>query len=158
MISTDENRCIGGSGRKWSMPKRAFHWLIITMLGMGTCLNGHAQLLDSDGDGHSDEVEIQIGTDPSSADSVFRILFPIEVDPALGITLSWKSVPGLEYRLQRWNADELGIINDPNWVDVVSAVADSELTTLSDNEPFSQDVRFYRVLAITAFFSESLSH
>ena len=147
-MMTNDVRHFGASGG-WNHTFKAYLlWFTFAILGLGVTESSLAQSIDSDGDGHSDDVEIQIGTDPFSAESVFRILLPVAADPALGVTLSWSSVPGLEYRLQRWNAEDLGIINDPPWLDVASSVAETDLTTLSDNEPLAQDVRFYRVLAV----------
>lgn len=64
---------------------------------------------DPDGDGASNDDEYLAGTDPASAESVFRVnalaVLGLEGEPL--ITLDWEGQPGREYQVY-WSAGPLG--------------------------------------------------
>jgi hypothetical protein len=95
---------------------------------------------DSDGDGDSDGQEAMAGTDPNDLNSAFRLTSgTLEVDD---FHLSWSSVPGRTYQVQRTVDISSG------WVDAGDAVAatmDVTNTTIPSPEPGRE---FYRVLVL----------
>ena len=94
-------------------------------------------IADSDGDGMNDGNEAIAGTDPTSANSVFRVS-EIERDGA-GVHLSWPSISGRVYHLQRSGAMSSG------WVDIGGEItASSAMATGLDPSP-APEQPFYRV-------------
>ena len=57
---------------------------------------------DADGDGQSNLAELQANTNPTNAESSFRIL-STELQPPANLNLSWASVGGTRYRVQYAN-------------------------------------------------------
>ncbi len=70
-----------------------------------------AGVLDTDGDGQSDEAETLAGTNPADPLSVFKVL-DLELIRDVGVQIQWSSVTGKFYSVYRdtsleWNAPEL---------------------------------------------------
>ncbi len=105
-------------------------------------------ILDSDGDGQGDEEEIRAGTDPNSAPSVFRILGWSAPPLAEGWRISWSSVPGRTYVLQRWNAADLGTRETSVWIEVATVTAASSQSSATDLTTDPMPQRYYRVVVL----------
>ncbi len=99
---------------------------------------------DTDGDGQSDGAETRAGTDPNRADSVFKIVGPPAVS-AFGWRISWTSIPGKTYRLQR--LDQLSAL-PATWLDLSNVTASGPLATADDPTFSAAGRRFYRVLLV----------
>ena len=97
---------------------------------------------DEDGDGMTDRAEYLAGTDPRDDFSVLRI---VQIQPdAIGVHVTWESVPGKLYRVQFKEATE-----DPYWNDVPGDVAASgALADQCDFTPMLGRQRFYRILLL----------
>src|SRR5438034_11618825 len=61
--------------------------------------DGSAERIDSDGDGLNNWQEWRCGTDPTNALSALRLLSP--VTGGTNVTVSWQSVAGVSYFLER---------------------------------------------------------
>ena len=105
------------------------------------------QILDRDGDGQSDTAELRAGTDPNSASSVFRITgLPLKLTGP-GWRVTWSSVAGKSYKLQRSEEDERTVASRL-WVDVATVTATGFSSTADDATPGSAKTQFYRVMLI----------
>lgn len=67
---------------------------------------------DDDGDGQSNLAEYLANTDPTDAESVFRVL-GVSIQPGGHLTMSWSSVGGTRYRVQYSSADGGGGVAGP---------------------------------------------
>lgn len=88
---------------------------------------------------------LQSPTTPTQAD-LPRLLADPSPEPGGGFRLSWTSVPGSAYTLQRWNGDDLAVVLSPAWVDVASVTAAGPLTSAVDPSSKGVPRRFYRVV------------
>lgn len=101
---------------------------------------------DTDGDGQSDGAEIRAGTDPRSVASVFRIVAaPQRV--TTGWEVTWSTVPGKTYRLQRAEGDVMPPLN-VKWIDVGGKVASGFSASQVDATTSGVSRRFYRVILV----------
>lgn len=100
---------------------------------------------DTDGDGQSDGAEFRAGTDPKAASSMLKIVgSPRRLSGGWQIT--WQSVPGKRYRLQRLSND--AISSGPlAWLDLQTIGASAATTTASDATATGSK-RFYRVMLV----------
>ena len=73
----------------------------------GLPTDGSADYLDSDGDGMNNWQEWIAGTNPTNATSVLKVLAPPATNNASGIKITWQSVLGKYYSVQR--ATNLGV-------------------------------------------------
>jgi hypothetical protein len=60
-----------------------------------------ADLLDSDGDGFNNWQEWRAGTNPTNALSLLQMFSPANTNNSSGVTISWQSVSGVNYFIQR---------------------------------------------------------
>ena len=98
---------------------------------------------DSDGDGRSDAMEFQAGTDPTNVGSVLRVitLSPPSSGP---VQVFWSSVPGKQYRVQ-FKASMI----DPAWNDLAGDVTATDATGFKEDATVGTAVqRYYRVLLV----------
>ena len=94
---------------------------------------------DSDGDGHSDEMEFRAGTDPADSENVLRMLD--SVSTSTGIDLRWTSVPGAIYQvLFSTNLDGWTQIGEAN-----EAVSSESVYSHVFDVGFAPHGGFYRV-------------
>ncbi|MDB6041283.1 MAG: hypothetical protein JWM99_5124, partial [Verrucomicrobiales bacterium] len=110
-----------------------------------TALGTNPSLFDTDGDGMSDGDEARAGTDPRSASSVFRILGAPK-RTANGWEISWSSVPGKSYQLQRLVGDVIPLANI-QWIDIQPVTASAAASIAVDNNSAGV-TRFYRVVLV----------
>ena len=100
---------------------------------------------DTDGDGSGDGTEVIAGTDPLDAGSVFEIASVSRAAGTGDVTVTWKSVPGKNYRLQ-FSFD----LRATSWFDVDGGViipSGGATTTYTDTAPLPGDPRrFYRAI------------
>ena len=75
--------------------------LIAWLQRYGLPVDGSADLADSDGDGLNNTQEWHIGTNPTNAASVLQVLTPAVTNTIAGITITWQSVVGTNYFVQR---------------------------------------------------------
>jgi hypothetical protein len=102
--------------------------------------------VDSDGDGHPDEVELQLGTDPTSSESVLRLRTPFVSLPEGEVRISWESVVGREYRLER--ARFVPLEGEVPWEFVDALTAVEPVSSLVDRTGGDERPRFYRIVAV----------
>ena len=100
---------------------------------------------DGAGDGSGDGTEVIAGTDPLDAGSVFEIASVSRAAGTGDVTVTWKSVPGKNYRLQ-FSFD----LRATSWFDVDGGViipSGGATTSYTDTAPLPGDPRrFYRAI------------
>jgi hypothetical protein len=106
----------------------------------GLPIDGSADQTDADGDGLNNWQEWRAGTNPTDALSVLRFLSLLF--SASGLIVSWQSVSGVNYFLER--ATELGA--QPPFVPLASNIIGlPSTTTFSDTNAVGAGPFFYRV-------------
>ena len=102
--------------------------------------DGSADSADPDGDGMKNWQEWIAGTDPTNALSVFQMLTPLNA--LSGVTVSWQSVAGTTYYLQR--STNLSV--QPTFLSQQSnIVGQAGTTTYTDTNALGGGPYFYRV-------------
>lgn len=98
--------------------------------------------LDSDGDGDSDALEAQLGTDPQDPASFFRIASVTTTPNRAVVTLTWPSIAGAAYTLET-STD----LTDGSWSTVSTEVGTEGTTETSAIAfpPADSETRYYRV-------------
>ncbi|MCI0540331.1 MAG: hypothetical protein L0Z50_34440, partial [Verrucomicrobiales bacterium] len=86
--------------------------------------------------------------DLAAAPDAFEIVDVQRQLPLGGWRITWTSIPGRAYRLQRWATDELGLIGDPAWIDIASVRADANTASAEDPTSILTAQRFYRVVLL----------
>jgi hypothetical protein len=106
----------------------------------GLPLDGSADALDPDGDGMNNWQEWIAGTVPTNAASVLKMLSPSK--NASGLQLSWQSVTGKTYFLQR----STNLAVQPAFLTIQSNLfGQSNTTAFTDSGATNQTPYFYRV-------------
>lgn len=98
---------------------------------------------DFDGDGQSDRMEFQAGTDPTNGGSVLRVmtLSPPSSGP---VQIFWSAVPGKTYRVQ-FKAS----VSDPTWNDLAGDITATDATGVKEDASVGAAAqRYYRVLLV----------
>lgn len=106
----------------------------------GLATDGSADILDSDQDGLNNWQEWIAGTIPTNALSVLKLLSP--VGDASGVTVSWQSVEGKTYYLQR----STNLASSPAFLSIQSnLVGHAGTTSFTDVISTNASPLFYRV-------------
>ncbi len=98
---------------------------------------------DSDGDGQTDAMEFQAGTDPTNVGSILRVitLSPPSAGP---VQVFWSAVPGKTYRVQFKVS-----VSDPIWKDLAGDVTAMGPTGVKEDASVgAAPERYYRVLLV----------
>lgn len=105
-------------------------------------VNGSADYLDSDHDGSNNWHEWQSETDPWNALSVFKLWPPVA--DASGITLSWNSIYGRWYHLER----STNLNAQPAFTTIITNIFGSwaATTSVKDTQATNAGPSFYRVV------------
>jgi hypothetical protein len=106
----------------------------------GLLTDGSADDTDADGDGLNNWQEWRAGTNPTNALSVLRLLSPASGAP--GVIVSWQSVSGLNYFLER--GTRLGA-QPPFLPLATNIVGQAGTTTFTDTNAVGAGPFFYRV-------------
>ncbi len=103
----------------------------------GLPMDGSADLADTDGDGLNNYAEWKSGTIPTNAASVLQMASPSS--SASGVTVTWQSVSGVTYYLQR-------SITLPAFTSIASnLIGQAGTTSYIDTTATNTDSFFYRV-------------
>jgi hypothetical protein len=105
----------------------------------GLPINSSTDAADADGDGTSNWQEWRAGTVPTNALSVFKLLSPVAGAP--GVSVSWKSVNGRKYWIER--ATDLSNVSFLNLQSNISATGST--TSYADTNATGNGPYFYRV-------------
>jgi hypothetical protein len=103
-------------------------------------IDGSVDVIDADGDGLNNWQEWRAGTNPTSALSVLRLLSP--ASGALGVIVTWQSVSGLNYYLER--RTDLGA-QPPFLPLATNIVGQPGTTTFTDTNAVGAGPFFYRI-------------
>jgi hypothetical protein len=103
-------------------------------------INGSADYTDADGDGMNNWQEWRAGTNPTNALSVLRLLSPASAAP--GVIVSWQSVSGRNYFLER--GTRLGA-QPPFFPLATNIVGQPGTTTFTDTNAVGAGPFFYRI-------------
>ncbi|MCX6927869.1 MAG: thrombospondin type 3 repeat-containing protein [Verrucomicrobia bacterium] len=104
--------------------------------------DGSGDYADSDGDGMNNWQEWIAGTDPTSPVSVLRMPAPAGVTNASGIRLTWQSVSGVSYFIER----SMHLGNLPAFSLLQSNIdGQPDTTSYTDTTTFGAGPFFYRV-------------
>jgi len=98
---------------------------------------------DSDGDGQTDGMEFQAGTDPTNVGSILRVitLSPPSAGP---VQVFWSAVPGKTYRIQFKVS-----VSDPIWSDLAGDVTAMDTTGVKEDASVgAAPERYYLVLLV----------
>lgn len=113
-------------------------WLMLYRLPT----DGSADYLDSDGDGMNNWEEWIAGTDPTRASSVLQVLAPTPTNNPPGLVVTWQSVSGRVYYIQR----ATDITLQPAFQPLASnIVAKASTTSYTDTNAPGPGPYYYRV-------------
>ena len=101
--------------------------------------DGSADYADPDGDGMNNWEEWVCGTNPTNALAALRLVSALP-SAANGITVSWQSVPGIIYSLERSTNSDLSFT-----VLATNIVGQASVTTFTDTSATRLGPSFYRV-------------
>jgi hypothetical protein len=108
----------------------------------GLPTDGSADYADPDHDGMNNWQEWIAGTDPANPSSVLRMLAPARVTNGLGVNLTWQSVSGISYFIER--STNLG--NQPAFSLLqTNIVGQAGTTTYTETNALGAASFFYRV-------------
>jgi len=108
----------------------------------GLPTDGTVDFVDSDGDSMNNWQEWKAGTNPTDAASALRMIVPPYPSNTVGVIVSWQSVAGVTYFLQR----STDLLAQPSFITIRSnIVASSSVTTVNDTPAPALSPLFYRV-------------
>jgi hypothetical protein len=108
----------------------------------GLPTGGSADFLDTDGDGMNNWQEWVAGTNPTNALSFLGMFPPSASSNGLGVTVTWQSVRGISYFLQRGT----NLVTEPVFSTIQSNVVGQATTTsYMDTNAVGDGPFFYRV-------------
>ena len=135
-------RIVGGTvdmgAYEFQSPQSLISYAWLQQYGLPT--DGSADVTDADGDGLNNWQEWRAGTNPTNALSVLRLLSP--ASGASGVIVSWQSVGGLNYFLER--GTDLGA-QPPFLPLATNIVGQPGTTTFTDTNAVGAGPFFYRV-------------
>jgi hypothetical protein len=114
----------------------SYAWL----LRYGVNLNGSADYGDIDGDGMNNWQEWKAGTNPTNALSLLKMVPVAQTDNSSGIIVTWQSVAGISYFLQR--GSDLAL---PLTTIEINIVGQAGTTSYTDATATNSASYFYRV-------------
>jgi len=105
--------------------------------------SGMSASADPDSDGFTNAQEYALGTNPTNANSAFRITNLTRTTNS--VTITWSSVSGKSYKIQNSNS-----LNDNSWQDIansqITATSSSSNQTVTTNSFATRN--FYRVVLV----------
>jgi hypothetical protein len=105
--------------------------------------SGMSASADPDSDGFTNAQEYALGTNPTNANSAFRITNLTRTTNS--VTITWSSVSGKSYKIQNSNS-----LNDNSWQDIansqITATSSSSNQTVTTNSFATRN--FYRVMLV----------
>src|SRR5688572_14776306 len=109
-------------------------------------------LADTDGDGVKDGLEVRAGTDPKLFSSLFKVA-GVPTRTPNGWQITWNSIAGKSYRLQRLVGENLNA--GASWADVQTVQANAFTASATDSDTGSTR-RFYRIHLVESANQTSL--